>query len=91
MGSAMVVESEAGTRRFPTGEPRRNTNTGECLGTGGRSEKAAVNEIGRWKVRVWKVAPQDSGFQPISAMRWWPERTVGTGLNSFKPENRLSR
>lgn len=32
MGSTIMVESEARTRKSRTGEPGRNANTGECLG-----------------------------------------------------------
>jgi hypothetical protein len=28
-----------------------------------------------------------TGFQPVSAWRWWPKRTVSTDLNSFQLEN----
>lgn len=41
MGSTMVVEFAPRTRTFRTGEPRRNANTGECLGYG-----RAVRQVG---------------------------------------------
>ena len=52
MGSTMGVESHPGRARF---EPENRAETqipANVWDTGGRSDREAVNEIGRWKVRV---------------------------------------